>query len=69
MEVDWRENWETKLFVLSECLFADDAALVCSCRENIVLTARMSDEVANENGLTLSVPKMKLLVAGIGFTK
>ena len=49
-------------FVLSECLFADDAALVCSCREDVVLAARIFDEVATENGLTLSVPKTKLLV-------
>ena len=55
-------------FVLSEFLFADDAALVCSCRENMVLAARLFDEVATENGLTLSVPKTKLLVAGIGLT-
>ena len=26
-------------FVMSECLFTDDAALVCSCRENMVLAA------------------------------
>ena len=28
-------------FVLSECLFADDAALLCSCRGNMVLAARI----------------------------
>ena len=55
-------------FVLSECLFADDAALVCSCREEMILAARMFDKVATEFGLTLSVPKTKLLVAGIGPT-
>ena len=55
-------------FALSECLFADDAALVCSCRGDVVLAARIFDEVATENGLTLSVPKSKLLVAGIGLT-
>ena len=55
-------------FVMSKCLFADDAALVCSCRENMVLAARMSDKVAGESGLTLSVPKTKLLVAGTGLT-
>ena len=54
--------------MLSECLFADDAALVCSSRENMVLAARTFDEVATEYGLTLSVPKTKLLVAGIGLT-
>ena len=55
-------------FVFSEYLFADDAALVCFCRESMVLVARIFDEVATENGLTLSVPKTKLLVAGIGLT-
>ena len=55
-------------FVLSECLFADDAALMCSCSEDMVLAARMFDEVASELGLTLSVPKTKLLVTGIGLT-
>ena len=55
-------------FVMSECLFVDDAALVCSCRENMVLAARMFDKVAGESGLTLSVPKTKLLVAGTGLT-
>ena len=34
----------------------------------MVLTARMFDEVARELGLTLSGPKTKLLVAGIGLT-
>ena len=55
-------------FVLSECLFANDAALVCSCREDMVLAARTFDEVAIEYGLTLSVPKTKLLVAGLRHT-
>ena len=53
-------------FVLSECLFADDAPLVCSYTVNMVLAVRMFDEVATEHSLTLSVPKTKLLVAGIG---
>ena len=32
------------------------------------MAARIFDEVAGENGLILSVPKTKLLVAGIGPT-
>ena len=52
-------------FILSECLFADDAALVCSCREDMVLAVRTFDEVATKYSLTLSVPKKKLLVAGL----
>ena len=34
----------------------------------MVLAARIFDKVATENGLTHSVPKIKLLVAGIGLT-
>ena len=45
-----------------------DAALVCSCREDMVLATRMFDEVASELDLTLSVPKTKLVVARIGVT-
>ena len=52
-------------FVLSECLFADDAVLVCSCREDMVLAA---STFATEYGLILSAPKTKLLVAGLGLT-
>jgi len=55
-------------FVPSECLLADDAVLVCSCREDVILAARMFDKVATEFGLTLSVSKTKLLVARIGLT-
>ena len=54
--------------MLSECLFVDDAALVCSCREDMVLAASTFDEVATEYGLTLSVPKTKLLVAELRYT-
>ena len=50
-------------FVLFECLFTDDAVLVCSCGEDMVLAARTFDEIATKYGLTLSVPKTKLLVA------
>ena len=55
-------------FVLSQCLFADNADLVCSCREDVVLAARTFDEVVTEYDLTQSVPKTKLLVAGLGLT-
>ena len=34
----------------------------------MVMAARIFDKVATENGLILSVPKTKLLVAGIGLT-
>ena len=51
-------------FVISECLFADDAALICASRSCMVIAARVFEEVTAEFGLTLSIPKMKLLVAG-----
>ena len=35
----------------------------------MVLAARTFNEVASKNGLTLSVSKAKLLVAGIGLTE
>ena len=63
-----RELGNQALLYCQEFLFADDAALLCSCRENMVLVARIFDEVATENDLTLSVPKTKLLVAGIVLT-
>ena len=53
---------------MSECLFADDAALICSSREDMVVAARIFDEVSAGVGLSLSVPKTKLLVAGVGLS-
>jgi len=54
--------------VLSECLSAHNADLACSSREDVVLAARIFDEVTGGLGLTLSVPKTKLLVTRIGLT-
>ena len=48
---------------VTELQFADDAALVGSSREEIERAARTLDKVASEWGLTLSLPKTKLLVA------
>ena len=52
-------------FVISECLFADDAALICSSRADMAVAARIFEEVVAEFGLTLSILKTKLLVAGV----
>ena len=52
-------------FTVSECLFADDAALVCSSRKDMFVTANIFEEVSAGWGLTLIVPKTKLLVAGV----
>jgi len=51
--------------ILSECLFADDTALMCSSREDMVLAGEVFNEVISEYGLTLSIAKTKLLVSGI----
>ena len=49
---------------VTELQFADDAALVCSSREGVERSARALDQVASEWGLTLSLQKTKLMVAG-----
>ena len=59
-----RTRWPLKT-TATELQFADDAALVGSSREEIERAAQTLDEVASEWGLTLSLPKTKLLVAGI----
>ena len=44
-----RELGDQALLFFSECVFfLDDAALVCSCRENMVLAARIFNEVAKD---------------------
>ena len=58
----------SSLFVITECLFTDDAALICSSRADMVIAARIFEEVTAEFGLTLSIPKTKLLVAGVNLT-
>ena len=50
--------------VLSVCVCVCVCVLVCSCREDLVMAARIH-KVAGELGLT----KTKLLVAGIGLTE
>ena len=50
--------------ILTEFLFADDAAAVCSTREEVEKAARILDETTRDWGLTMSFPKTKLLVAG-----
>ena len=39
---------------MSEHLFADDAALICSSREHMVVAAKIFDENSAGQGLTLS---------------
>ena len=50
---------------MSMCLFTDDAVWICSYRECIDVVAKVFDEVSAQWGLTLNVPKTKLLVAGV----
>ena len=49
---------------VTELQFADDAVLVGATRESIVRAAHVMDEVTSEWGLTMSIPKTKLLVTG-----
>jgi len=49
-------------FVITNCLFADDAALICFSREDMVIMVRVFEEVTAEYGLTLSIPKTKYQV-------
>ena len=50
---------------VTELLFADDAAAVGTTRESIERAARTLSEVTSEWGLTMSMPKTKLLIAGV----
>ena len=49
---------------MTELLFADDAAVVSTSRESMERAAHMLDVVTSEWGLSVSVPKTKLMVAG-----
>ena len=55
-------------FVISECLFADDAALINFSRADIGVEARFFEGITAEFGLTLSILKTKLLVSGVHLT-
>jgi len=49
-------------------VFADNAALICNSRLDMIIAARIFEEVTTDFGLTLSIPKTKLLVAGADLT-
>ena len=49
---------------VNDLLFADDAAIVSSTTENMERATQVLSEVTSIWGLTVSVPKPKLLVAG-----
>ena len=52
-------------FTATELLFADDAAAVGTTRASMEKAAQVLEEVTSEWGLTVSVSKTKLLVAGV----
>ena len=52
-------------FTATELLFADNAAAVGTSRESMERAALVLEEVTSEWGLTVSVSKTKLLVAGV----
>ena len=68
-EVCGREGKKTTTTVLTEFLFADDAAAVRSTREDIERAAKILDETTREWGLTISLPRYvaqrRLLAADI----
>jgi len=51
-------------FEITELLFADDGVIICCTRQDMEEAARVFDEVAAKFGLTVSVVKTNLLVAG-----
>ena len=50
--------------VVTDCQFADDAAVVGETRDSIEREAHALAMVTSEWGLTMSFPKTRLLVAG-----
>ena len=50
--------------LLSDCLFADDGALLASSRSGMELSATEYQSTCNDFGLTVSVPKTKHMVSG-----
>ena len=50
---------------VTELLFADDAAAVSTTRESMKRAAQALEEVTSEWGLSVSIAKTKLLVAGV----
>lgn len=50
---------------ITELLFVDDTAVVNTTRESMERAALMLDKVTSEWGLTVSVHKTKLMVAGV----
>ena len=55
--------------LLTECQFADDVALLASTRMGAEKTTLTYMEVADDFGLTVSVPKTKLSVCGYGINE
>ena len=51
--------------VVTELLFADDAAILGPNRECMEVATRLFDEVTSQWGTTVSISKTKLLVAGL----
>ena len=49
---------------LTECQFADDAALLATSREAAILSLQTYIKVATSFGLCVSIPKTKLMVTG-----
>ena len=50
--------------MLTECQFADDAALLATTRTGDVRALREYMQVAEDFGLTVSIPKTKIMAVG-----
>ena len=57
------DDWITRMTGLS---FADYAAIMAPTKEDIVRATMELNRVVIDFGLTISIPKTKLLVAGVG---
>ena len=57
----WKRANETKV---TECQFADDAALLATTRDGANRSLQVYMQVAGDFGLTVSIPKTKVMVTG-----
>ena len=63
-EAGWGRTRKPLRTTATELQFADDAALMGTSREEIERAARNLDDTVMKRGLTVSIPKTELLVAG-----
>ena len=57
-------KYDQKQCLLSDCLFADDGALLASSRMGMELSVREYQSTCSSFGLTVSAPKTKHMALG-----